>query len=168
MMIDDIRIPLVLNNGEKNNQQVELDIELTEDEKKAFSNTVDEFQSIHVSYSLSGNQSCFVVYLSLNADIDYIDAHDTTRIDELEIENEIELTILPNDEENSDIVKDKDGIYDLRLSILGLLYSSIPNNYSEIENDLNSEFKVMSEEEYQKEKKASNSPFASLDSLDLE
>lgn len=167
-MIDDIRIPLVLNSSDKANQQVELDIELTDDEKKAFINRVDEFQSIHVSYSLSGNQSCFVVYLSLNADIDYIDAHDTNRIDELEIENEVELTILPKDAENSDIVPDKDGIYDLRPSILGLLYSSIPNNYSEIDNDSDSEFKVMTEEEYQKEKKKSNSPFALLDSLDLD
>lgn len=167
-MVNDTRIPFVLGSkNQKLNEPIEFEVTLTDEEKDEMKGLVKEFSPISVIETITGSQDCFVITLEIEADIDYIDSHDINRIDELIISNDAEITILPNDSENSDILPDKDGIYDLRPVILALVSSSIPNNYSEVESK-EGEFHIYSVEEYEKEKAKKNSPFDALDALDLD
>lgn len=80
----------------------------------------------------------------------------------------VEITIQSSDEENSDILPDSDGLYDFRGAILALLFNAIPQNYSEvpltkIEHE---NYVLMSEDEYEKEKKARSNAFSALDDID--
>ena len=146
----------------KLNVPIDVDFFLTDEERAKFTN-VEDFNELSVQETISGNKDCYVIRL-----VDLIDDHDNDRIDEIEINDDVEVTILPGDNESSDIVPDKDGAYDLRGSILALLFSAIPSNYSEVEfKNKDPEFVVYSDSEYEKEKKKNTSPFSKLDDLDL-
>ena len=151
----------------KLNVPIDVDFFLTDEERAKFTN-VEDFNELSVQETISGNKDCYVIRLDLYALVDLIDDHDNDRIDEIEINDDVEVTILPGDNESSDIVPDKDGAYDLRGSILALLFSAIPSNYSEVEfKNKDPEFVVYSDSEYEKEKKKNTSPFSKLDDLDL-
>lgn len=163
-MEQDTRILFLPGNPNlKLNQTTDIDFFLTDEERKKFSN-VEDFVQLDITQNVSGSRDCYLVTLGLSCVVDLIDDHDNDRIDEVEIQDEVQITILPGDDENSDILPDKDGSYDLRGSILALLFSAIPENYSEVDlKNGSDEFRVYSDEEYQEEKKKKNSPFASLD-----
>lgn len=167
MAIDENRIPFLPGSlNQKLNVPFPVEFEITEEEKSHCKNVYD-FPSVEVTETITGNKDCYLIRFDLDAVVDLIDSHDSERIDEIEVNDSVEITILPGDDENSDILPDSDGIYDLRGPILALLYSSVPENYSEVEMKNVEGFKVYSESEYQKEKKKKNSPFASLDPDDF-
>lgn len=167
MSIDENRIPFLPGSlNQKLNVPFPVDFQITEEERKHCVNVYD-FPSIEVVETITGNKDCYLIRFDLTAVVDLVDSHDPDRIDEIEVSDSVEITLLPGDDENSDIQPDQDGIYDLRGPILALLYSCIPENYSEVELKKVDGFPVYSESEYQKEKKKKNSPFALLDSDDF-
>ena len=152
------------NPGRKMNEPFDVDFFLTDEERAKFKN-VEDFDELSIQETITGNKDCYLIRLDLFAVVDLIDDHDPDRIDEIEVRDDVEITLLPGDDSASDVLPDKDGAYDLRGSILALLFSAIPSSYSEVDlKNPSQEFPVYSDEEYEKEKKK-NSAFSKLDEL---
>lgn len=159
---EDNRIALDLSTL-KEGHEYDLDFCLTEKEKSYFPNLLSLGDTAFVLEVVSlGAISSFV--LSGEGDILLQDAHDLAERC-YHLSDSVEITIQPSDEENSDILPDADGLYDFRGAILALLFNTIPQNYSEvpltkIEHE---NYVLMSEEEYEKEKKEKHNAFSALD-----
>ncbi len=146
----------------KEGDAYDLDFELTEKEKKYFPNLLSLNDSSYVLEVLSlGKLSSLVV--SVVGDVTLLDAHDGAERT-YHLDDSVEITIATDDDENSDILPDDDGLYDLRGSILAILFNSIPQNYSEVPltKIVHENYVLMSEEEYEAEKKKRSNAFADL------
>ena len=114
----------------KEGNEYDLDFELTEKEMKYFPNLLSLNDSVFV-LDVIALGALTTVSISVNGDITLLDAHDQKERD-YHLDDSVELTISTEDEENSDLLPDEDGLYDLRGSILALLFNAIPQNYSEV------------------------------------
>ncbi len=146
------RIAIDLLSLEEGNEY-DLDFELTEKEKKYFPNLLSINDTTFVLRVLSLGKLSSLVLL-VEGDITLTDAHDLSERS-YHLDDSVEITIATDNEDNSDILPDEDGLYDLRGSLLALLFNDIPQNYSEvpltkIEHE---NYVLMSEEEYEEEKK---------------
>jgi hypothetical protein len=165
-MNKDLRIPLDLASFSGEEEELDLDFDLTDDEKKAFQNVLD-FKEIVLKGYLSGADNLYKLTLTCKGSILLRDGHDFKRKDLYSLDDQVDLTIDHIDEENSDIHPEPDGSYDLRSSLIALLYDAIPKNYSEIplKKIVTDDYTLLSEEENERQKNAGNNPFAVLDSL---
>ncbi|MFA6861354.1 MAG: hypothetical protein WCR56_03125 [Bacilli bacterium] len=165
----DLRIPLDLSGFEGEESELNLGFELTSDEKKSFHNVID-FKDLNIQGFLSGASDLYTVKLVCSGQVKVLDAHDPKRVDEIDLDDETEITIDPHDEENSDVQADKDGVYDLRSSIIALLFDAIPKNYSEIplKKIVTEDYTLLSESEHDNEKNRLSNPFSDLDSGEFE
>lgn len=167
-MIDkENRIPFDLRSFQsKKNSSFEIqNFSFTEAEKRYVPNfnSLDKAK-IHVSVINAGDM--FTLTFDVYGECSLIDAHDSSIIPYI-LDDSVDVIIAPNSEEENDIFPDEDGIYDLRGSVLALLYDAIPKNYSlveltKIEKD---NYVVMSEDEYKKEHQKNKNAFASLDEM---
>ena len=156
------------------NHKGELDFEIddfsfTEEEMKYvpyFKDMGDAY--IHVD--VFNAHSIVTLTLTVLGNCHLIDAHDGSTI-EFPLEDSVDVVINPENEEENDIDPDEDGIYDLRGSILALLFDAIPKNYSlvpltKIEKD---NYVVMSQDEYEMlHRKSSKNVFDALDEFEIE
>ena len=170
MKANDNRIPFDVREFNRKNSSsfVIDDFSFTSDELRYVPNfhSMNEAK-IHISVLNAG--SMMTLTLSVEGNCKLIDAHDGAIID-YELDDSVDVIIAPENEEECDIFPDDDGIYDLRGSILALMFDAIPKNYSlvplkKVEND---NYCIMSEEEYMKEHARSSSPFDSLDDTDFD
>lgn len=159
--IDENRIPLNVNSLKQLPFQMKVEFALTEKEKRVIPNLVSLGDGI-IYLDITGTVDDIIVNISFDDDITLIDAHLLTEV-KYHLEDDVDVYISKR-EEDSDILPDKDGIYDLRGSILALLYNGIPNNYSTTALDRidTDSYILMSEEEYERTREKNN-PFASLD-----
>jgi hypothetical protein len=146
-------------------EEIPIDFTLTETEKKSFFSLVD-CGTLEIRGILTGSNDLYRLVLKADGDITLKDAHDGKE-KPFTVKDEIELAIDPFDEENSDLMKDKDGNYDLRGSILALLYDAIPRTFSTVPltRCTTDDYVLFSEEEYEEEKRKRNNPFAGLDAV---
>lgn len=120
----------------------------TDSEKNVIGNLYDD-SDLQIYMDVFPNTDKFSIILHCKGILKLIDSH-TLDIVDYSLNDSVDLNIFLNDEKNSDIEKDQDGYYSLRGSILALLYSAIPQNYSltklsKIETD---SYTLMSEDEY--------------------
>lgn len=166
-MNEDNRIafdPSLVKDGEEYN----IDFALTEKEKKYFPNLIS-MDSLVFTLAVEGTSAIMHLLISCSGTVVLSDAHDGKERT-LEVMDTVDVTIDPSNDENSDILPDEDGLYDLRGSVLALLFNCIPQNYSEVELtriDGNG-YVLMSEEEYEKEKKKRKSAFSALDDFEFD
>ncbi len=160
-MVKEDRIAIDLLSLKEGNVY-DLDFELTDKEKKYFPNLLSLNDTAFALEVLSlGKISSLVV--TVNGDITLLDAHDLSQR-AYHLDDSVEITIATDNEDNSDLLPDDDGLYDLRGSLLALLFNDIPQNYSEvpltkIEHE---NYVLMSEEEYEEEKKKRSNAFSDL------
>lgn len=169
MSLSDNRIVFDPTRMSYSEEEYQLDFTLTEEEKKSFPNLVSMDD---VKYFLKAEEASGYYSLNLRAVGDVIlkDSHNgeerTIRLDD-----DADITLVPSKPEESDLEPDADGVYDLRGSILAILFNAIPKNYSTVilSKTFGENYVLMSEEEYYKEKmeKKSNA-FSDLDSEDFE
>lgn len=163
---------IYLDKLKKTNTPVEIDFSFTDEEKDEIlkSGVLDVFDP-QISYTLQGSNQVYVLVLEATCTYTIIDNHNLEPVS-VEVSDTTEITIDEIDEENSDVEKGSDGRYDLRSSIFSLLYYMIPFDYSSVPLSKieTSDFTLMSEAEYQKEKKNQSSPFnsVSLDDFEIE
>lgn len=165
MAIDENRIPLDIRDYSHTSHD-EFDIEgfeFTPSEHKYVPNFVDMGDCV-IHVEVLNAISMMTLTLSLEGACHLRDEHDGSII-EYELEDSVDVIIAPESEEDNDIEPDEDGVYDLRGSILALLFDAIPKNYSEvplkkIEKD---NYVVMSQEEYLASKTHAPSAFDNLD-----
>lgn len=170
-MVDENRIPFDVRDFNKKNQ-AEFTIEdfaFTQEELKYIPNFVslDEAQ-IFVSVLNAGNMITLTLHVEGNCLLK--DAHNGEEIP-YDLSDSVDVIIAPDNQEENDIFPDSDGIYDLRGSVLALLFDAIPKNYSEVPLETYSKdnYVVMSQEEYEKtHKQKNNSAFDELNSEDFE
>lgn len=146
----------------KEGEAYDLDFELTENEKKYFPNLLSLNDTSFVLEVVSLGKLCsLVVYV--DGDITLRDAHDNSER-AYHLEDNVEIAIDTDNDENSDILPDDDGLYDLRGSVLAVLFNSIPQNYSEVPltKIVHENYVLMSEEEYEEEKKKRSNAFSDL------
>lgn len=163
------RIPLNLSDyAKEGSYDIPLPFALTEKEVKYFPNLVD-LGDLAFEAKLVNARSVYSLTLTGNGTIHLKDAHDF-KTKPFKVEEEVDLTLSPDDPENTDLETDDDGIYDLRGSLLALLFDAIPKNFStvplkRIDTPL---FTLMSEDEYNAERqnKPSNA-FSDLDADDF-
>jgi hypothetical protein len=164
----DLRIPLNLAEYHSAaEEEIPLDFALSDSERQSFPNLLS-IADLALYASLSGASNLYTVTVFAKGTVTLRDAHDGKERT-VPIDDSVDAAILPNDEENSDLLPDPDGTYDLRSTILALLFDAIPKNYSEvplrrIETD---DYVLMSEEEREREKNAQSNPFSALDGADL-
>lgn len=169
---EDNRILLDIRKfADSNFKDLPVDFTLTEAEKKAFPNLI-EFTSLDISAKVTAANEYFTVSLFAKGEAKVKDAHGG-EIRTLPIEDGVDVLIAPSDLEQSDILPDVDGVYDLRGSILAVLFDAIPDTYSEtpFERVETEDYVLMSQEEYEKirkQREKEDNPFASLDAEDFE
>lgn len=167
MKEEDIRIvfdPSQVKIGEEYN----VEFALTTKEKSYFP-FLDNIDDLHFTLSVEGTSEVMHLPISCAGIVHLFDAHDGEKCD-VELEDSVDVIIDTSHDENSDILPDEDGLYDLRGSILALLFNTIPQNYSEVELTRveGNGYILMSEEEYEKERAKQNNPFAGLDDSSFE
>lgn len=170
-MKDENRIPFDIRQFNlKNNGSFEIDdFHFTEKENAYVPNFVDMGEAlIHVD--VLNAVSVLTLTLSVSGPCVLKDSHTGENIN-YELDDSVDVLISKDKEEESDIEPDSDGIYDLRGSVLALLFDAIPKNYSEV--PLTSygkdNYVVMSEEEYRRtHKEKTNSAFSDLDEEDFQ
>lgn len=166
-MKDDNRILLDLTNVNKDIGFVyELDFTLTEEELKSFPSVVS-FEELVVEESLVSADYYYVVNLRVYGSVTLLDSHDPKKTLPYEFDDDMDITVAIEDLDNSDILPDKDGEFDLRGSILALLFDAIPLSYSETEltKIVTEEYTLMSEAEKRKESHFAT-PFSHLDDIE--
>lgn len=164
-MKDDSRILLDLSSTNKDVGNVyEIDFELTDEEKKSFPSVIS-FESLVVEEELVSTNYIYVVNLRVYGKVILLDSHDPKNHIPYEFDDDMDITVSPLDLDNSDILPDSDGQYDLRGSILALLFDAIPLSYSETEltKIVTDDYILMSEEE--KRRESHSSPFDVLDDM---
>lgn len=167
MKDEEIRIvfdPSLVKDGEEYN----IDFSLTEREAKYFPYLIS-MDDVVFTLVVEGTSTIMHLILSCSGNVVLKDAHNgEKRV--VPLVDSVDITLDPHDPENSDLVPDDDGLYDLRGSILALLFNSIPNNYSEVELTRyeGDGYVLMSEEEYEREHKKNANPFSQLDDIDDE
>lgn len=123
---------------------------------------------IHVS--VFNAHSMVTLTLTVLGPVHLVDSHDGSII-EYDLDDSVDVVINPENDEENDIMPDEDGIYDLRGSILALLFDAIPKNYSlvpltKVEKD---NYVIMSQEEYELlHHKTAKNAFAALDEFPVE
>lgn len=142
---------------------VEYDIpfSLTEEEKKYFSNLIS-IESLSVSLIMHGASSLYNIELFVDGEVTLLDSHILKPVP-YSFSDSVEVVISEKEEE-SDIPLDENKEYDLRGSILALIFSCIPDNYSTVEltKIVTDDYTLYSEEEYLKEKQRRNNPFSDI------
>lgn len=141
--------------------------ELTEEELSYFPNLIALEEPV-LEARVLGFSPIFEVHVVLTGRAKIQDSHDGKILDK-EIEDEVDLTLDGNNEEESDLQKEREGVYDLRGTFLSLLHDALPANYSEVplERVETEDYVLMSEAEYEKERKK-DSPFSVLEDIDLD
>lgn len=164
-MIDENRIAVDLSQL-SDNTEYDLDFQLTDKEKKYFPNLIS-LGDLKFYMSVISSGTLYSLVIHEEGEIKLSDCHDMTE-KTYPLNDEVEVIINPSDEENSDVLADDDGLYDLRGSILALLFNTIPQNYSEVPlTKIKGEnYVLMSEEEYEKEKKKNSNAFSALDDIE--
>ncbi|MDD6241231.1 MAG: hypothetical protein PUA93_06610 [Eubacteriales bacterium] len=166
---DESRIPF--RPEEYKNQLGEeftLPYSLTEKESRNFPNLVD-FGDLVFSGILENSGNLSTLTLFLKGTIHLKDVHDF-QVKPFSIDDEVDLTLSPDDPENSDLLPEEEGSYDLKGSFLALLFDAIPSNFStvplkRVETPL---FTLMSEDEYNAtHKPSSDNGFSSLSEEDF-
>lgn len=150
--------------GKVTKEKIKVDINLEDvDIKKSFPFLLD-VSHLSFSYKAKGNEDCYLVTLYLEGEIELVDSHDSELVHVLSLEDSLELTLMPHDEENSDLPLAKDGSYDLYPAFLSLLFDALPRNYSEtdITREETEDYLLLSEKEAEKEKDKAHNPFADL------
>ena len=110
----------------KNKQSELFNISLSDDEKSILVN-LDHFEQLDGYYTIDSNDSNFYhgnCYLNGKAIL--IDARDISKRIEYPFNNEVDYQIVLNDENESDILPDENGKYDIRTAFLALIYDAIP------------------------------------------
>ena len=143
-------------------EEIPVEFELLDEEKKTFPNLIS-LDELVLSAKITSASDYYTISLALKGSARVRDAHNGVERT-LPFDDDFDLVIAPHDEESSDILPDEDGQYDLRGSILALLYDAIPDSYSEVPltEVKTDDFVLMSEEEYAKKQAKKNNPFAAL------
>lgn len=149
-------------------EEMPIEFELLDEEKKTFPNLIS-LDELSLSAKITASSDYYTLALSVKGSARVRDAHNGVERT-LPFDDGFDLVIAPHDEESSDILPDEDGQYDLRGSILALLYDAVPDSYSEVPltEVKTDDFILMSEEEYAKRQEKKNNPFAALDGEDEE
>lgn len=136
-----------------------LSFSLTEEEKRAFPNLIS-LEGVSLTLDITGTNHLFTVTILASGQAKVKDAHDGKER-AIPVDDSVDVVVSPDDLENSDLVPDTDGNYDLRGAVLALLFDAIPDNYSEVplKTVTTEDYTLMSEEEYNR-RKAQRSPFA--------
>lgn len=132
-------------------------------------NYVPNFLSMHEALlHVEGHNAGHMVSLTLSVEGKCLlkDAHTHKEV-EYPLDDSVDILFHSENEDENDILPDKDGIYDLRGSVLALLFDAIPKNYSEVPLQRYEEdnFVVMSQDEYEREHQKNASPFRDLDEM---
>lgn len=156
------KIPFRLEDYKNEEDVFPIAYSLSEEEKKNFPNLLD-YRELSFEGKLTPAGSLYTLSLSLLGKVILKDSHDFED-KPFEVDDTVDLTIAPDDPENSDLVAEPDGSYDLKGCLLALLFDAIPKNFStvplkKIETPL---YTLMSEEEYNASK-GKNSAFDGLD-----
>ena len=106
------------------------------EEEMSILTSLDHFDNIKAYYTLSGSDDYFNGYCQVSGVCYLKDSRDISHLIEYPFSNDVDFVISLSDEENSDILPEEDGSYDIRPVILALIYDSIPSYYTE--TDLNS------------------------------
>lgn len=110
----------------KSKQSQLFNITLSDDEKSIFSN-LDHFEKLDGYYTIDSNDSnLYYGNCYLNGLAVLIDARDISKKIEYSFNNEVDYQIVLNDENESDILPDENGKYDIRTAFLALIYDAIP------------------------------------------
>lgn len=162
------RIPLDVRDFQ-NSASFDFDIPDFQFTKKE-SGYVPEFLSMHEAVlHVQGHNAGHMISLTISVEGKCLlrDAHSHKEV-EYPLSDSVDVLLHSENEEENDILPDKDGIYDLRGSVLALMFDAIPKNYSEVPLERYEEdnFVVMSQDEYEREHAKSSSPFADLDDID--
>ncbi len=164
------RIPFdVREYNRKNISTFEIDdFEFTVDELKYVPN-FHSMDKAKISISVLNAGSMMTLSLTVFGECKLVDSHDGNIIP-YELDDSVDVIIAPDNEEENDIFPDDDGIYDLRGSVLALLFDAIPKNYSlvplkKVECD---NYTIISEDDYRKEHSKAVSAFGELDESDYE
>jgi hypothetical protein len=165
MAINENRIPFdVRDYSHSSHDEFDIDeFQFTESEHKYLPNFVD-MGDAYIHVEVLNAISMMTLTLTLEGACHLKDEHDGSII-EYELEDSVDVIIAPESEEDNDIEPDEDGVYDLRGSILALLFDAIPKNYSEtpLESYQKDNYTVMSQEEYMASKSHAPSAFDDLD-----
>lgn len=162
-----MRIPFDLREYiNRSSSSFDIDFSFTDEEKKYLTN-LSSMDDCLIHVDVINSNSIFNLTLTSSADVYLIDSHNGEVV-KYELDDNVDITINLNDDNDSDILPDNDGIYDLRPCVLALLYNAIPKNYStiplkRIDGDC---YTIMSQDEYESSK--SDNPFSNLDYSDIE
>jgi len=138
-------------------------ISFTSEELKAVSN-VKKADNLDLKIEIYELDTMYVCHIILKGQIDLIDDY-SNKIVPYNLKIDDYLNAGEKDEDDIDILKDKNGFYDLHSSILALFYQSVPKkinyNFKHVSND---DYEIISEDEYlqRKEMNNKNNPFACL------
>lgn len=129
---------------------------LTEEERRFFPN-VQSLDSLLLTARILGQPPVYEAKLSLSGKAVLRDAHDGSSIP-LDIDEEVDVVLDESEPENSDLLPEKDGRYDLRGTFLGLLHDALPASYScvplgYVETE---DYVLMDEDEYEKRRRKTN------------
>ncbi len=162
----DERILLDLGQYNVSEGDIPLDYSMNEREKKNFPDLVS-MDDLELTAHISGASDLYTLTLSAEGTITVRDVHDGKH-KKLDIEDSMEATIAPKDPDNSDLLPEPDGNYDLRSAILALLFDCIPTNYSSVplKRVETADYVLISEDEYEEEKKNRTNPFSSIEEED--
>lgn len=162
-----MRIPFDLRDcGNKVKTSFDFDFDFTDEEKNYLKN-YDSMDYCVVYVDVINSNSIVNLNINVEASLYLIDAHNLKKVN-YELNDKVSIVINLNSDEDSDILPDNDGIYDLRPVVIALLYNAIPKNYStvELKKVVTDSYTIMSQAEYEDSK--NNSPFDCLDSSDFE
>ena len=170
-MKNEYRIPFDLNSYlNKNITDFEItDFKFNDDEMKYVPNFISMHEAIIYVHIINA-MNVFTLTFSVEGNCLLSDAHNHEEI-EYELDDSVDILIDRDNSENSDLLPDEDGIYDLRGCILALLFDAIPKNFSlvPLERYEKDNYIVMSQEEYEAtHKKQGNNAFSALDDLEIE
>ena len=140
---------------------------LTEEERRYFPNLVS-LEDCLLEADILGAAPVFEAHVLLTGHATLHDGHDGSLVG-LDIDDGVDLVLDLRNPDDSDLVPEKDGGYDLRGTFLSLLHDAVPSNYSKVplrrvETD---DFVLMSEEEYEDSRKRTNG-FAALKDYEID
>ena len=150
--LSDNKIYIDFNLAKNSKESDVFDIKLTSDEESVISN-LDHFEKIEAYYTINGSDSfyngeCFIkgiCYLK--------DARDISKVIKYPFENDVDFQIQLDDLDNSDLLPENDGNFDIRTVILALIYDAIPSFYTESElSSSDDSINYFTEDEFDKNK----------------
>lgn len=149
--LSDEKIYIDFNLAKTSKESEVFDIELTEPEKSVISN-LDHFEHIEAYYTINGSDNFYHGDCYIKGLCYLIDSRDISKKVPYEFNNDVDYQIQIDDEENSDLLPEDNGKYDMRTVILALIYDAIPSFYTDtkLEDNNGEGVNFLTEEEFDK------------------